>query len=166
MPKPKPDNIIRHEIVLGRSERELVDTLTTAYTVNRVASPVVELMSSKTGLLLVLGLLLSQLEKYLPPDWYDMTNSGIMDWFESQNIILGTLGFGLGGVIGGLLGIPFGPAGIVAGATAGATTGAVTGTVAAEGLEEFHERGLTDYIPIVYGARKLKELMDLAQESV
>ena len=164
MPKPKPDHITRHEIVLGRSERELVDTLTTAYTVNRVASPVVELMSSKTGMLLVLGLILSQLEKYLPPDWYDMTNSAIMDWFEAQNIILGTLGFGLGGILGGLLGIPFGPVGIAAGAGVGATGGALGGTLAAEGLEEFHERGLTDYIPIVYGARRLKGLMDLYQE--
>ena len=161
MPKPKPDNIVRHEIVLGRSERELVDTLTTAYTVNRVASPVVELMSSKTGMLLVLGLILTQLEKYLPEDWPDMTNTAILDWFEAQNIILGSLGFGLGGILGGLLGSVFGPVGIVAGAGAGATGGALGGTVAAEGLEEFHERGYTDYIPIVYGARKLKELMDL-----
>ena len=32
MPKPKPDQIVRHEIVLGRADRELLDTAVTAYT--------------------------------------------------------------------------------------------------------------------------------------
>ena len=50
MPKPKPDNIIRHEIVLGRADRELLDTAVTAYTANRVLTPLVALVSDVSAL--------------------------------------------------------------------------------------------------------------------
>ena len=39
MPKVKPDNVVRHELVLGRSERELLDTAVTAIAANRVLTP-------------------------------------------------------------------------------------------------------------------------------
>ena len=50
MPKPKPDNIIRHEIVLGRADRELLATAVTAYTANRVLTPLVALVSDVSAL--------------------------------------------------------------------------------------------------------------------
>ena len=50
MPKPKPDNIIRHEIVLGRADRELLDTAVTAYPANRVLTPLVALVSDVSAL--------------------------------------------------------------------------------------------------------------------
>lgn len=125
MPKPKPDNIIRHEVVLGRAERELLDTITTAYTANRIMSPLTQLLSSNAGLLLVATVLLGYLERYLPENWPDMDDSQLADWFEVQNIALGTAGFGIGGVIGAIFGgLP--------GAAVGAGVGAVGGTVAAE----------------------------------
>jgi len=54
MPKPKPDNIIRHEIVLGRSERELLDTVVTANTANKILTPLVAGMSDVTFVALVI----------------------------------------------------------------------------------------------------------------
>jgi hypothetical protein len=125
MPKPKPDNIVRHEIVLGRSERELLDTATTAYTANRIMSPLSQLLSSNAGLLLVSGVLLAYLERYLPPEWKDMDDNQLSDWFDTSNIALGTAGFGIGGIIGAIFGGPIG-------AAIGGGIGAVGGTAAAE----------------------------------
>ena len=50
MPKVKPDNVVRHELVLGRSEREILDTLVTATAANRVLTPVVALLSDVSAL--------------------------------------------------------------------------------------------------------------------
>ena len=44
MPKPKPDNIVRHEIVLGRSERQLIEDGLLAYQINRISTPLVALL--------------------------------------------------------------------------------------------------------------------------
>ena len=57
MPKPKPDQIIRHEIVFGRSERELIETATTAYTFNRISNPLVALISDVSAVTLILSLI-------------------------------------------------------------------------------------------------------------
>ena len=50
MPKPKPDQVIRHEIVLGRSERELISDGLLAYQVNRISTPLVALISVTVSL--------------------------------------------------------------------------------------------------------------------
>lgn len=129
MPKPKPDNIVRHELVLGRAERELLDTATTAYTANRIMSPLTNLLSSNAGLLLVSGVLLAYLERYLPEDWKEMSDDQLSDWFDTSNIALGTAGFGIGGIVGLIFGGPVG-------AAIGGGVGAVGGSVAAEVGEE------------------------------
>tara|TARA_R110002020_G_scaffold257740_2_gene471400 strand:- start:19 stop:408 length:390 start_codon:yes stop_codon:yes gene_type:complete len=54
MPKPKPDQVIRHEIVLGRSERDLLDSALMAYGFNRVATPTVALLSDVSAMSIVL----------------------------------------------------------------------------------------------------------------
>jgi hypothetical protein len=41
MPKPKPTQIIRHEIVLGRSERDMVEGALTAYQIGKFAGPLI-----------------------------------------------------------------------------------------------------------------------------
>jgi len=162
MPKVKPDNVVRHELVLGRSERELFDTLTTAYTVNRVVTPITSLLSSTAGLLLVAGLGLAYLEKYLPEYWPDMNDQQLGDWFETENIVLGTAGFGIGGIIGAFFGGPIG-------AGLGATVGAVTGTMAQEGAEEAQAAGVprimsySTFGQIVGSARLLKRTIDELQ---
>ncbi len=161
MPKVKPDNVIRHEMVLGRSERELLDTLTTAYTVNRVVTPITSLLSSTAGVLLIAGLGLAYLERYLPPDWEHRSESQLADWFETENILLGSLGFGLGGLVGSL----FGPLG----AAVGATGGGIYGSAIQEGAEEAQAAGVPKVLSysafgqIVASARLLKNTIDELQ---
>ena len=55
IPKPKPDQVIRHEIVLGRSERELISDGLLAYQVNRISTPLVALISDVSAMSLILG---------------------------------------------------------------------------------------------------------------
>ena len=76
--------IVRHEIVLGRADRELLDTAVTAYTANRVLTPITDMLSSTPGLLLLAGLALSYGEKYLPENWSDMDDTQLADWFETE----------------------------------------------------------------------------------
>ena len=55
MPKPKPDQVIRHEIVLGRSERELISDGLLAYQVNRISTTLVALLSDVSAMGLIFG---------------------------------------------------------------------------------------------------------------
>ena len=55
MPKPKPNQVIRHEIVLGRSERELISDGLLAYQVNRISTPLVALLSDVSAMGLIFG---------------------------------------------------------------------------------------------------------------
>ena len=55
MPKPKPDQVIRHEIVLGRSERELISDGLMAYQINRISTPLVALLSDASAMGLIFG---------------------------------------------------------------------------------------------------------------
>ena len=135
MPKPKPDQIVRHEIVLGRADRELLDTAVTAYTANRVLTPVTDMLSSTPGLLLLAGIALSYGEKYLPENWSDMDDTQLDDWFETENIVLGTIGAGAGGLLGAILGGPFG-------AGLGAVGGGLYGSAIQEGAEEAQAGGV------------------------
>jgi hypothetical protein len=136
MPKPKPNDIIRHEIVLGRAERQIVRDLQMSYTFNRLASPFTQLSTGGVLFLSASGLLLLDyiLDNIgLDPDWKaiiaDMTPAQIKDWFEAQNLVLGGIGAILGGIIGGAL-IP------VVGAPLGAAIGGVGGGFVAETAED------------------------------
>lgn len=55
MPKPKPDQVIRHEIVFGRSERQLIEDGLLAYQVNKISTPLVALLSDASAMGLILG---------------------------------------------------------------------------------------------------------------
>mgnify|MGYP006129285089 CR=1 FL=1 len=57
MPKPKPDQVIRHEIVFGRSERELIEGALVAYQVNKIATPAVALLSDVSAMGFVFGII-------------------------------------------------------------------------------------------------------------
>ena len=127
MPKPKPDNVVRHEIVLGRAEREIIRDAQIAYSVNRIATPITGMSASGFvvaggAAVIVIDYILDHLG--LDPNWReiieDMTPEQVTDWLESQNLVLG----GIGAIIGLLLGgIP------------GAAIGGVAGGVVAEGAE-------------------------------
>ena len=53
MPKPKPTQVIRHEIILGRREFEMIETLSAAISINKVSEPIVEILKDGTALLAV-----------------------------------------------------------------------------------------------------------------
>ena len=57
MPKPKPTEVIRHEVVLGRSERDLLEGALMAYGFNRVATPLVAGLSDVSFIVTVAGIL-------------------------------------------------------------------------------------------------------------
>jgi len=57
MPKVKPDNVVRHEIVLGRTEREMFEGAIAAYQINRISTPLVALLSDASALLAIATIL-------------------------------------------------------------------------------------------------------------
>ena len=57
MPKPKPTQVIRFEVVLGRREFELMETLSAAMSINKVSQPIVEILKDNSALLAVAGIL-------------------------------------------------------------------------------------------------------------
>ena len=159
MPKVKPDEVIRHELVLGRSERDLLETATTAFTVNRVLAPFATILSSTAGVLLVAGLALAYLERFLPEGWPEMTETQVFDWFETENLVVGGVFAGLGGVLGAIFG------GGPIGATAGAAAGGIFGGIVQESAESAQEGGVPKVLSYnqfaqIYGAaRRLKNLI-------
>ena len=43
MPKPKPDQVIRFEVVMGSTERQILKDMRSAYVFNRATTPMVDL---------------------------------------------------------------------------------------------------------------------------
>lgn len=56
MPKPKPDQIIRHEIALSRPMQEAFDQYVTAHSFTSFATPTVDLMKDVSGMAVFLSL--------------------------------------------------------------------------------------------------------------
>jgi len=118
MPRLPVDGVKVQEIriTLGGKERQLVETALTAYSVNRIATPVVTLMTDREFLILLGAVVAIWLPDWLPIEWPEVTKgksyAWIKDWLEIQN---------LAGAFGGaVLGSPLGPVGIILGATLGA----------------------------------------------
>lgn len=84
MPKPKPDNIIRHEIVLGRSERELLDTLVTANAATKVViQPLVALLSDPQALIAIFAILEGLgITDFIPANILELFKEGAYESFE------------------------------------------------------------------------------------
>ena len=110
MPKPKPDKVVRHEIVLGRSERDRVEGWFSSMTFRNIAPPAVNLMNDVTGTITFLTLvgtlgLTGVSFAFLASD--DLSVAGVIDAFMTQraNAIeaLGLSDEGLGGLIQPLL---------------------------------------------------------------
>ena len=139
MPKPKPDNVVRHEIVLGRAEREIIRDAQVAYSINRITSPFTGM--STAGFALTGATLLFLIDYVLDhvgmdPNWRiiveDMTPDQVNDWLETQNLVLG----GIGAIIGLIFGGPVG-AGI------GGVVGGGVAEVGEAVIEEGNARGWT-----------------------
>lgn len=84
MPKPKPDEVIRHEIVLGRSERELLDTLVTANAATKVViQPLVSMLSKPEALLALFAILEGLgITDFIPPNVLTLLKDGAYESFE------------------------------------------------------------------------------------
>ena len=116
MPKPKPDQVVRHEIVLGRSEKEMLDSLVSSMSFRNVATPAVDLMNDVTGTVTFLSLLAAigitgVSFSFLVSD--DLSVQGVVDAFVSQReqamVAAGLsgvpgVGFG-GGLVNHILGL-------------------------------------------------------------
>ena len=133
MPKKSPDQIHRHEIVLGRAEREIVRNTLESLQFKNYSTPIVAGMSDVSFMLTVsalaglgIGAILDRAG--IDPNWReiikDMTPDQVKDWFETQNLV----GGGIGAIAGGLLAGPF-----------GAILWAGVGSATVEGLEYAEE---------------------------
>lgn len=83
MPKVKPDQVIRHEIVLGRADRELLTDVVTAYQINRIGTPLVNLLNDNTSLILIAGILEAAGFIDIIPNWMlPSIQEGVYDTFQ------------------------------------------------------------------------------------
>jgi len=57
MPRPKPDQIIRHQIVFGEADRKILDGYKDAYLLSNMSSNFVKLINDVTGTATFLALL-------------------------------------------------------------------------------------------------------------
>jgi hypothetical protein len=69
MPKPKPSQIIRHEIVLGRREHDLLAGVAHAQEINLVSEPIVEILKDASALLAIAAILEAAGVTDWLPDW-------------------------------------------------------------------------------------------------
>ena len=127
--------VVEHRVTLGAKERELLGDATTAYTVNRIATPIVAALSDGSFVLLLGALIGYQLDKILDPDWraitQEMTPAQLRDWLETQNIVGGSIG----SFLGFLIGVPFGGVGGLVGAAVGGLAGSAAVEVGEAGVE-------------------------------
>ena len=124
MPKPKPDQVIRHEIVFGRSERELIEGALVAYQVNKIATPAVALISDISAMTLIFSAIAGYLgwEFIISPgiDTADALYSEFINQYQAnkeatieatEDVAVGVAGVAVGAIpgvgFGGRLGIQY-----------------------------------------------------------
>lgn len=122
--------VIEYRHTLGAKERELLDTATLSYSVNRWLTPILNALGDPVFLLMLAGVLAISIDRLLPGvNWRDitkdMTPDQVHDWLETQNIVGGTIGSIIGGVLGLAVGAPW----------FGSAAGYVAGNLVVEGGE-------------------------------
>ena len=135
MSKNKPKETIEYVIRLQDKERAILDSVSTAYSVNRILTPIVNILKDNSALLVISGLLVLMLPN-LPPGWRDAleidgeetTIGKIKDYLELENLAGGVLG----GWAGAWAAAPAGPWGALIGGIAGALSGIVAVEVGEE----------------------------------
>ena len=87
MPKPKPDQVIRYELVLGSVERQALKDIRTAYAINKIATPAVNILNDVTGVTVLLSLVSIIFDVDIPyfPDQTDL-NQVIEDYNNYKNV--------------------------------------------------------------------------------
>lgn len=114
--------VIEHRITLGTKERQILESVMTAYSFRNVATPIVNTISDNSALAF-LGLLVALLlPGWIPDDWAeiteDMTQGQVKDWLELQNLAGAAVGasvFGPYGWIAAILGAVLGSVGVEVG---------------------------------------------------
>jgi len=89
MPKPKPDQTIRHEISLTRPTQDLLSDAVVAYQINKVATPIVSLLSDASAMLIIAGLLEAYGITDVIPNWLiaDITSGVYATYQEAIDAI-------------------------------------------------------------------------------
>ncbi len=87
MPKPKPDQVIRYEFVLGSVERQALKDIRTAYAFNKIATPAVDMLKDVTGVAVLLSLVSIIFDVDIPyfPDQTDL-NEIIQDYNDYKQV--------------------------------------------------------------------------------
>ena len=88
MPKNKPDKTIEYRISLQDKEREILEQLSTAYTLNRIGTPLVALLSDGSAMILVTAFFYTLFGKgsdmqQADPLLYKAITGPPMDYFEN-----------------------------------------------------------------------------------
>ncbi len=91
MPKPKPDQVIRYEVVLGSVERQALKDIRTAYAFGKVATPITTILDdaglwTKEGIAILLFALSVIFDVDIPffPDMTDI--EGIKQDYENYKL--------------------------------------------------------------------------------
>ena len=95
MPKPKPDQVVRHEVVLSRPLQETVDSLVSTVNFRNVADPTVRLLNDVTGMATFLGILASLgltgiAFQYVADDNETSVINTINNWLLQRSIAIAT----------------------------------------------------------------------------
>jgi len=94
MPKPKPTHVVRHEIVFGRTEKDLLDTLVFSNSVlvgtksfNLAVSPIISLFKDISAMTIILVSIAAYLgwEFIVAPG--GETVGGLLDQFKAQWLV-------------------------------------------------------------------------------
>jgi len=82
MPKPKPDQTIRHEISLSRPTQDLLSDAVVAYQINKVATPLVSLLSDASAMAIIIGVLGAYIHHDSWAPVFDEITGGIYSTYE------------------------------------------------------------------------------------
>ena len=109
MPKPKPDQVIRHEIVLGRSERELIKDFQLQLAAKNIATIGTEILKDTTALIALwtlISLFAPGLKFTFNPNASptEVIESGVAQYqnWEEQRVASGRYDEGASGLSGGV----------------------------------------------------------------
>ncbi len=109
MPKPKPDQVIRHEIVLGRSEREIIKDFQIQLAVKNLTNVGTEILKDTTALIALFTLVsyfYPELQFTFNPDATptEIVESGVVQYqnWQQQRVESGRYDEAAGSLSGGI----------------------------------------------------------------
>ncbi len=118
MPRLPVDGVKVQElrITLGGKEREILESASAAYSMNRISTPIVNLVSDQSAMVLVGAVVALFLPGWLPDEWEEVTEgwsyAQVKDWLEIQNLAgafagarIGAVGGWPGSLAGAILGL-------------------------------------------------------------